>query len=264
MGEGLSHSTKVSGIDTIESGPDSDVIVVLIHGSLDRAAGMARLARLAQRTHRTIRFDRRGYGMHRDHPGPFTVEGNVDDVVEMINGRRSVLIGHSFGGNIALAVAAKVPDLVMGVTTYETPLSWLEWWPQDTAGATAVNGTPEDAAENFLVRMIGQKRWDQIPESTKAQRRSEGRALRGELLDLRSHAPWNASEITTRVLCGHGTKGLTHHQDGASRLSDMLPNASLVSIEGAGHSAPVSHPVEFHARLIEPHFEGSGTFTSTS
>ncbi len=260
----FSHSNRSPHIETIESGPDSDILVVLIHGSLDRAAGMARIGRLVQVTHRTIRFDRRGYGSHVDHPGPFTVAGNADDVISMMDGRRSVLIGHSYGGNIALSVAARVPDLVVGVSTYETPMSWLEWWPKDSAGGTALNASPGDAAETFLVRMIGRERWDQLPEKTKSQRRQEGRALREELLDLRSAAPWNPEDITARVLCGRGTRGMEHHLVGAPRLADMLPNATLVSIDGAGHGAPVSHPGEFHARLIAPHLEGSGTFTLMS
>ena len=225
---------------------------------------MARLARLVQETHRVIRFDRRGYGAHCEHGGPFTVAGNADDVISLMSGRRSVLVGHSFGGNIALAVAAKVPELVVGVSTYETPLSWFEWWPKDSAGGTALTASAEDAAETFLVRMIGRERWDNLPEKTKAQRRREGRALRDELNDLRSGPPWEAGKITSPVLCGRGTKAMKHHLEGASRLAEILPTGSLVSLEGAGHGAPVSHPDDFHARLIAPHLEGMGTFTVTS
>ena len=264
MEEGFSHSTGLSAVDVIETGPDSDLLVILIHGTLDRAAGMARLARLVEARHRTIRFDRRGYGAHCDHPGPFTVADNANDVIQMMAGRRSVLIGHSYGGNVALAVAAKMPDLVIGVTTYETPLSWFDWWPHDTAGGTALIADPQDAAETFLVRMIGRERWNQVPEKTKAQRRREGRALRGELLDLRSHVPWHAEQIVVPVLCGVGSLAMPHHVDGASRLAEMLGNARLVTIVGAGHGAPVSHPRDFYTQLILPHLEGSGTFTSTS
>lgn len=260
----MSHSNSASGLTVIETGPETETIVVFIHGSLDRAAGVARLARLAQQTHRTVRYDRRGYGEHCEHAGPFTVAANADDVIAMMADRRSVLVGHSFGGNIALAVAARVPHLVIGVSTYETPLSWFDWWPGDSAGGNALNADPEDAAETFLVRMIGKERWEQVPEKTKAQRRREGRALRDELLDLRSAPPWNADDIHMPVLCGRGTRALEHHLIAASRLSEMLPDARLVTIEGAGHGAPVSHPNEFHSLLVAPHLEGSGTFTLMS
>ena len=56
----------------------------------------------------------------------------------VLAGRRAVLVGHSYGGDVALATADRHPDLVAGVAVYETPLSWLPWWPNTTAGSIAV------------------------------------------------------------------------------------------------------------------------------
>lgn len=246
------------------SGPDSDVLVVLIHGTLDRSAGMARLSRLTSRTHQTIRFDRRGYGRNVDHPGPFTVEENVNDVVAIVGNRPVVLIGHSFGGNVALGAAEQLGKQVVGVSTYETPLSWCEWWPRDTAGGTALAVDSADAAETFMIRMIGQKRWDNLPVGTQNQRRREGRALTGELGDLRKTAPWHGEKILCPVLCGRGTRGAPHHVKAAGVLADMVVRGRECVIEEAGHGAPISHPQAFFDLLIEPHLEGSGTFTVTS
>lgn len=251
----LSHSDRWSEGWIDVSGPESDVLVVLIHGSLDRSAGMARLSRLSSRTHRTIRFDRRGYGRHHDHPGPFSVSANADDVVSLVGDCRAILIGHSFGGNVALAVAERMGKQIVGVSTYETPLSWCDWWPRDSAGGEALRANPQDAAETFMIRMIGQKRWNDLPEATRQQRRREGRALTGELGDLRKRAPWDPEAVTCRVLCGRGTKAAPHHARASGHLASMLMNTEEVIIEGAGHGAPISHAQEFYDRLITPHFE---------
>lgn len=264
MTDAETHSSQflLAGVDN--AGPTSEVVVMFIHGSLDRSAGMARLARLAQRTHSTLRFDRRGYGRLREHSGPFTVAGNTDDVVTILNGRNAVLVGHSYGGNIALATAERLGSQIRGVTTYETPLSWFDWWPQGSAGGAAIAAQPEDAAETFMIRMIGEKRWNELPQATKDQRRQEGRALTGELRDLRVGPPWNADNIVCPVICGHGTRGQPHHIDGAPKLALMLRNGESRVIEGAGHGAPISHPKEFFELLVKPHLEGNGTFTVTS
>lgn len=246
------------------SGPNSDVLVVLIHGSLDRSAGMARLSRLCSRTHHTLRFDRRGYGRHSDHSGPFSVSGNVEDVVSLVGNHPAVLVGHSFGGNVALAAAEKLGEQIRGVSTYETPLSWTDWWPSDSAGGAALQVAPEDAAETFMIRMIGERRWNELPESTRQQRRHEGRALTEELGNLRLRAPWDESKIGCPVLCGRGTKGSAHHLLAAARLASMFIQAKEIVIDGAGHGAPISHPQEFFDALILPHLEGSGTFTVMS
>jgi pimeloyl-ACP methyl ester carboxylesterase len=246
------------------SGPPSDVVVVFIHGSLDRSAGMSRLSRLAAVTHTTLRYDRRGYGRQRQHGGPFTVAGNVDDLEEILQGRTAVLVGHSYGGNIALAAAERLGEQIVGVSTYETPLAWSEWWPQNSAGGTALTLTdPSEAAEAFMIRMIGEGRWNQLPQKTREERREEGRALTGELSHLRIAAPWNGDNITCRVLCGHGTKGSQHHIDGTPRLAAMV-RGDVVVIANAGHGAPISHPREFHQLLVQPHLVGNGTLMVTS
>ena len=82
------------------------------------------------------------------------------------------MVGHSYGGNVALATVERHPDLVAGVVTYETPLSWLPWWPGDSAGGDAVawRDDPEEAAERFMRRMIGDERWERLPPSSRASR----------------------------------------------------------------------------------------------
>ena len=250
------HRLNESQIFFTESGPDSELMVVLIHGSLDRSGGMALLARHLQGQHRVLRYDRRGYGRSWPHTGPFTVDEQVDDLVELIEDRKVVLIGHSFGGNIALSAAARLREQVVGVSTYETPLSWMDWWPGTTAGAMAVASSEADAAANFMIRLIGNKRWEALPERTRDERRREGAALVGELTALRSKAPWVIEEVMCPVLCGYGAKGMKHHADGAIWLSQNLANARLVELRDAAHSAPMTHPLEFVTELVLPHCEG--------
>jgi pimeloyl-ACP methyl ester carboxylesterase len=250
------HRLNESQIFSIESGPDSDFSVVLIHGSLDRSGGMALLARHLQGEHRVLRYDRRGYARSWPHAGPFTVDDHVEDLVGLVGARKVVLIGHSFGGNIALSAAARLGTQVIGVTTYETPLSWMDWWPGTTAGAMAVASSEADAAQNFMIRLIGHKRWEALPERTREERRREGAALVGELTALRSKAPWDVEKITCPVLCGYGSLGMKHHADGARWLAQNLTYGQLVELRDAAHNAPMTHPLDFVQELILPHCEG--------
>ena len=217
---------------------------------------MALLARHIQGSHRVLRYDRRGYGKSWPHPGPFTVEDQVDDLVSLIGDRRTVLVGHSFGGNIALAASVRLDNQVVGVSTYETPLSWMDWWPGTTAGAMAVASSESDAAENFMVRFIGSKRWNELPERTRGERRRDGAALIGELNALRIKAPWSVEDISCPVLCGYGSRGMKHHAEGAKWLAQNLTNGQLVELADAAHSAPMGHPLQFVTRLVKPHLEG--------
>jgi pimeloyl-ACP methyl ester carboxylesterase len=240
-----------------EAGVPDAALIVVVHGTMDRAAGMLRLSRKLDDRYRVLRYDRRGYGKSNPHPGPFDMDGQVADLVELLHGRRAVVVGHSYGGNVALATATRHPELVEGVVVYETPMSWEPWWPGTTAGSVAVaseDGT-DVAAEVFMRRLIGDRRWGELPERTRAVRRAEGAALVGELSDLRANAPWHPEDVTVPVAIGRGSNGAPHHQTGMARMAQLILGAELVTLEGCRHDAPTSHPADFCHQLVEPLLE---------
>ena len=237
-----------------EAGDQSAPLVVVVHGSMDRSAGMLRLSRRLDGRYRVARYDRRGYGRSFPHDGPFDMEAQVADLVTVLAGRKALLIGHSYGGNVALATASRHCDLVAGVAIYESPMSWEPWWPGTTAGAAAVatQGEPADAAERFMRRLIGDARWEGLPQRTRDQRRAEGAAMVGELTDLRLHRPWRPEEIQVPVVIGYGSRGAPHHRDGMQRTSLLFPGSILVELPDCRHDAPLSHPELFDERIVRP------------
>lgn len=242
-----------AGIWRDDAGTPGDPLVVLVHGSMDRSSGLLRLSRALDRDHHVVRYDRRGYG-RSSHHGPFTIHQHVLDLLDVLEGRRAVLVGHSFGGNVALATASRHPHLVAGVAVFETPLSWESFWPRSTAGSQAVahQGDPADAAEAFMRRLIGDERWEGLPERTRAVRRAEGPAMVGELSDIRSTPPWHYDDIRVPLVAGYGTQGSPHHRTGMSHLAQHVSGALLVEMEGCGHGAPNSHAERFRAEMVEP------------
>lgn len=227
-----------------EAGPAGAPLLVLVHGALDRSAAMVRLSRCLVDRYRVLRYDRRGYGRSAHLPGPFTIDQHVTDLVALLDDRRAVLFGHSYGGNVALAVADRHPSLVRAVAVYEVPLSWLPWWPGSTSGRrmTATEGEPAEAAERFMRRMVGDERWEALPGHVREQRRAEGVAFVGELTDLATAPPWQADRIDVPVVAIHGSLGRQHHRDGCHYLAELLSENAPVAIEGARHNGPYTHP----------------------
>lgn len=246
-----------------ESGADAGPLVVLVHGTMDRAAGMLPLARrLDERVGgrlRILRYDRRGYGRSA-HLAPFEMEHQVDDLVGLLAGRRAVVVGHSFGGNVALATATRHPELVAGVVVFETPLSWESWWPRrsTTAVVAASADDAAGAAEVFMRRLIGDRRWEELPERTRATRRAEGPAMVGELTDARERPPWRYVDVTMPLAVGCGSRGAEHHRDGMRRLAASVPGSSFAELEGVGHAAPTTDAAQFVDALVLPLLERVG------
>lgn len=99
--------------------------VVCIHGVTQHGGVFTGLAeRLADRGHFVLAVDLRGHGKSAHEP-PWNTERHVHDVLETLASfgvRRATWIGHSFGGQVAAAVAAEVEDLSNGLVLLDPGL----------------------------------------------------------------------------------------------------------------------------------------------
>jgi pimeloyl-ACP methyl ester carboxylesterase len=235
-----------SGLYVDERGAASERadLVVLIHGSMDRGPSFSRVVtRLSDL--RVLTYDRRGYHRSRHAlPLAYTLEEHVDDLFTVLAGRHVVVAGHSYGGAMALAAAWRRPEQIRAVVAYEPPTPWLPWWPKRSAGGSAAGARgPEDAAETFMRRVIGDARWERLPERTRARRRDEGHALMAEMASMRDDgAPFDATRVSVPTVIARGELSAPHHRRGAEALADLIPGAELVEVEGAGHGAHLTHP----------------------
>ena len=87
--------------------------VVLLHGQPGSAADWQQVADRLPRTLGVVALDRPGYGASRQAAGGFAV--NARAVVAELDARgigRAVLVGHSYGGGVALAAAGLAPERV--------------------------------------------------------------------------------------------------------------------------------------------------------
>lgn len=85
--------------------------VVCLHGVMGHGRRFRKLAeeRLAHRFH-VLAPDLRGHGSSA-YDEPWDLDAHVSDVLETVTGP-AAWVGHSFGGRIALEIAAREPDLV--------------------------------------------------------------------------------------------------------------------------------------------------------
>jgi pimeloyl-ACP methyl ester carboxylesterase len=116
-----------------------------------------------------------------------------------------------------------------------------------SAGADTTAEAAGDAAERFMRRMVGDDRWDGLPEKSKQDRRAEGAALLADLRSVRSGAPFDHAAITVPVVTGCSTQSKDHHQWSAHELARLTGGEPPFVIDGAGHGAHASHHAEFAA-----------------
>jgi pimeloyl-ACP methyl ester carboxylesterase len=74
-------------------------------------------------THRSIAVDLRGHGQSDKPDQSYTVAGFADDIAwlcSQLGMTKPVIVGHSMGGNIALEIAARYPDLPAAIILLDT------------------------------------------------------------------------------------------------------------------------------------------------
>jgi pimeloyl-ACP methyl ester carboxylesterase len=246
---------RLSLTEHVPDRADGDApLVVLVHGSLDRAGSFARVIRRLADLH-TVAYDRRGYHRSR-HVVPVhdTLDGHVDDLLLVIDSRPAVVIGHSYGGDIALAAALRTASSghIRAVAAFEPPMPWLGSWATrpGTAGQSRQPSLGHDepglVAERFFRRMVGDSAWDRLPEATKEARRADGAALAAEIAAIRvTEAPFDVTRLTVPAVFGRGTDSLPHHRASTDWLVANVAESELVEIEGAAHGAHLTHPDAF-------------------
>jgi pimeloyl-ACP methyl ester carboxylesterase len=99
-------------------------------------------------------------------------------------------------------------------------------------------------------RLIGDARWERLPQATRDARRAEGAALVGELGDLSRSAPWSPEHVRVPVLAMRGELGPAHHEEGMGVLAGWF-GTRVVTIPGAHHFGPNTHPDEVAAAVAE-------------
>ncbi len=96
--------------------PGGAPLVLFVHGQPGVGRDFDAVAELLAPDHRLLAPDRPGYG---NHPAPAAdLEANADALAELVRATQAgpaVVVGHSYGGGIAVLLAARHPTLVRGL-----------------------------------------------------------------------------------------------------------------------------------------------------
>lgn len=229
--------------------------VVLVHGAMDRAASFGRAMRRLPDLD-VIAYDRRGYGGSPFREGSGTLRDHASDLAAVIDWSGAsdvVVVGHSLGGTVGLALAADGESPVVGLGAFESPAPWLDDSRSSVGGGSvevAEREGPAAGAEFFYRLMVGDHTWDRLRERDRTARRAEGPALIAELVDLRDPATSvDLGRVTSPVVVGAGGRSAAHLRRTAGKLQLALSDAWLIEIAESGHGAHLSHPDDF-ARFV--------------
>ncbi len=257
-------------------GRESGEPVVLLHASgSSYAQWRALIERLSPR-YRVVAPDLYGYGACANWPGrgAFCLgceAAVVCALLDRLDGPAH-LVGHSYGGAVALHVARERGDRLRSLTLIE-PVAFHLLRAGDATDAAALREI--SAVADAMVRALacgdyaggfgrfidywsGPGTWESIPA---AKRDSLAARLGKVALDF--HATLNEptrledfGALAVATLVVQGARSPLPPRRICERLAAVLPRAQSITIEGAGHMAPLTHRDEVNA-LVAAHLESN-------
>lgn len=231
-------------------------LLVVLHATLSTGRQLAPLVRVlsAPGDLRVIAPDRRGSGDRRlDPPRPVGIGEHVADLAALLDAEgadRAILLGHSFGGLVAIEAAARLPERVIAVVAYEPPYGPLgdaevrqlfELVARETEDGLVRNG-PAGAARAFLQRVAGPGTWEAMPERARSFVAAEGGGAVADAA-LTGVDPDGLAGIACPVTILTGSASDLFYASIAAVLAERIPGASLVGLSGLRHTAPITDPV---------------------
>jgi pimeloyl-ACP methyl ester carboxylesterase len=241
--------------------------VVLLHSSGLSSRQFRQLAaRLGDKGLPVVAPDLTGHGSSEPwrEPRPFTFHEDVRRVASLLDGDGTAhVIGHSYGGLVALQVAFLRPASIRSLALYD-PVAFgvldrardgdalaqlfsseLRWGP----------GAPDH--ERWLTAFVefwgGTGAWDALREEARAEFRRVAWVVREgvrSLMEDTTHASsYRVIEAPTLLLTGQLSPLAARRV--VERLAEALPHARTVTIPGAGHMGPLTHADAVNAAILD-------------
>lgn len=242
---------KISGINLYYTKSGSGPDLILMHGWGCSSVTVASIARIAAESHTVYSIDFPGFGRSSE---PNTVWGIEDytrmlrDFVEKTGITDPTLIGHSFGGRIAILYSSKYPvdKVVLVDAAGIKPKRSLKYYFKVYSFK---------AMRKIVPILMGKEKGEAYLDAQRAKRGSSDyknstpkmRAIMSKVVneDLKHCMP--AIKAPTLLIWGENDTA-TPLRD-AQIMEKLIPGAALVSFAGCGHYSFLDNPIQFAAVL---------------
>jgi pimeloyl-ACP methyl ester carboxylesterase len=205
--------------------------------------------------HEVVAPDLRGFGSRPPGPAPFSHAGDVLALLDGLGAERADLVGASFGGLVALEVAALAPERVRSLALLAPLLLAWEWSEHFRSYVRAEDAAlargDVDAAVELNVRYWAGDADPRVQDYVAAAQRRAFELGDGgaEAEELDPPVSERLGDVAAPALVMVGDGDVPDFVAIARHLAGTLPRAELRVVEGAGHLLALERPAEVGAAL---------------
>jgi pimeloyl-ACP methyl ester carboxylesterase len=248
--------------------------LVLVHGSWGDARSWRLVVPGLAESFRVVVYDRRGHSRSERPDTPGSVDEDGEDLaalLEALDLAPAHVVTNSYGGNIALRLATRRPEVFRSLSCHEPPLwSLLEDDPQprellqqgarrlEAIGRRIAQSDHEGAARQFVEEVaFGPGAWEsELPPEMRAIFVDNAPTFLDELQDpnqLRVDED-GLSQLELPVRLTQGSASPPTFPAVIDRLVELIPRVSRETIHGAAHVPQLTMPeryVEVTTRAVQ-------------
>lgn len=246
------HDISIDGINLHYVVTGSGAPLILMHGWGCSSETVASIAAAASATHKVFNIDFPGFGRSDE---PSTVWGVrdytsfIEKFADMTGIDNPVLIGHSFGGRVAIMYASgsRAIDRVIlvdaaGVKPRRPLKYYLKVYWFKTMKRVIRLLTPPAKANAIIERMRSRKGSADYNSASPMMKSILSKVVSEDLCHL-------MPQIKAPTLLIWGSADTATPISDARKMERLIPDAGLVSFEGAGHYSFLDNPAGFRAVL---------------
>ncbi|KMO11780.1 alpha/beta fold hydrolase [Methylobacterium platani] len=246
-------------LHVLERGSGPALVLLHGNGSLIQDWLVSGLVERAAETHRVVVVDRPGFGYSARPRSriwtPAMQAGLIRGALHSLGVSEAVVLGHSWGTQVAIALALQDPGRVRAlilesgyyfptprldgvlfapqglpglgdlVSHTVAPVAGRLLWPRILSRLFGPAPVPERFARDFPVEMV-------LRPSQLRSAAAESALLVPDAFALRPH--YGELRMPVTILSGTGDR-LVSHADQSAALHRRIPGSRLVAVEGAGH-----------------------------
>lgn len=231
----------------------SELVVMLHSHGLDGGQWRKLSGDLVERGYRVLAPDLTGQGKSEPwpEPKPFAFGTDVERIAEL---KPDHVIGHSYGGLVALHVAREVP--VRSLALFD-PVAFSVLGDADRDARAILDALdftwdqPERWLRTFVEFWSGAGAWDAMREPARAEFRRVGWVIREGVRSLMAdHTPLSAFQLDVPALVMTGEHSPLPARRVVERLAHAMPRARHVVVPGVGHLGPVTQARDVNTHIV--------------
>ncbi len=244
--------------------------VLFVHGALsDYRTWIPQLDSFSRRYH-AVSYSRRYHQPNapKTAVADYTYRKHVDDLIALMDSlelKSSHLVGHSYGGAVAMLATLERPDLVGSLVLAEPSLFSLLNKPEDKVSLRfhriamdvvqklAENNERKLAVREYVNIVLGRDGYDELPLEVVLVIVQNAHTL-GPMLGMFFDLDFDSEHLRnlkTPVLIVTGESSPRVYRAVSHALHQSLPHSELLTLAGASHGLHMENPRDFNDAVLD-------------